>query len=57
MADDGFTGSRKVYERGGSLTVCIPTAIVDRYDIEKGDNVFWTDSEEEKPRLLPAGVV
>ncbi len=53
---DGYAGSRKVLERGGSLTVGIPKAIVDHYGIEKGDDVFWSDSPDaDRPQFIPPG--
>jgi len=56
MPDEGYAGSRKVLERGGSLTVGIPKAIVDAYGIEKGDDVFWSDREgADRPMFIPPG--
>ena len=53
---DGYAGSRKVLERGGSLTVGIPADIVDHYDIEKGDDVFWSDRPDaDRPQFIPPG--
>lgn len=57
MPDEGYAGSRKVLERGGSLTVGIPKAIVERYGIEKGDDVFWSDQKDaDRPMFIPPGV-
>ena len=54
---DGYAGSRKVLERGGSLTVGIPKPIVERYGIEKGDDVFWSDREgADRPEFIPPGM-
>lgn len=56
MSDEGYAGSRKVLKRGGSLTVGIPKAIVERYGIEKGDDVFWSDREgADRPMFIPPG--
>jgi len=53
---EGYAGSRKVLERGGSLTVGIPKAIVDHYGIEKGDDVFWSDrADADRPQFIPPG--
>jgi len=56
MSEEGYAGSRKVLERGGSLTVGIPKAIVEAYDIEKGDDVFWSDQKDaDRPMFIPPG--
>jgi antitoxin component of MazEF toxin-antitoxin module len=53
---EGYAGSRKVLERGGSLTVGIPKATVERYGIEKGDDIFWSDrADNDRPMFIPPG--
>ncbi len=56
MSEEGYAGARKVLKRGGSLTVGIPKAIVERYGIEKGDDVFWSDRPgADRPMFIPPG--
>ena len=52
-----FADTRAVQEANGSYTITVPSEIVDRYDIEAGDDVLWyDDSECEEPRFLPPSV-
>jgi bifunctional DNA-binding transcriptional regulator/antitoxin component of YhaV-PrlF toxin-antitoxin module len=49
-----FADTRSVQAANGSYTVTIPREIVERYDIEAGDDVLWyDDAESEEPRFLP----
>ena len=49
-----YADSRTVQESNGGYTVSIPKEIAERYDLKKGDQVFWTDSPGgEKPKFLP----
>lgn len=49
-----YADSRTVQESNGGYTVSIPKEIAERYELEKGDQVFWTDSPEaETPQFLP----
>lgn len=49
-----FADSRTVQESNGGYTVSIPKEIAERYELEEGDQVFWTDSPDgETPQFLP----
>lgn len=51
-----YADSRTVQESNGGFTVSIPKEIVERYELEQGDQVFWTDSPDgDTPQFLPPG--
>jgi bifunctional DNA-binding transcriptional regulator/antitoxin component of YhaV-PrlF toxin-antitoxin module len=51
-----YADSRTVQESNGGYMVSIPKQIAERYDIEKGDEVWWTDdADDEGPEFIPPG--
>lgn len=49
-----YADSRTVQESNGGFMVSIPKQIAERYGIDKGDEVWWTDDpDSEEPRFIP----
>lgn len=49
-----YADSRTVQESNGGYMVSIPKQIAERYDIEKGDEVWWTDDPDtDRPTFIP----
>lgn len=49
-----YADSRTVQESNGGYMVSIPKQIAERYDIEKGDEVWWTDdADDDLPTFIP----
>lgn len=49
-----YADSRTVQESNGGYVVSIPKQIADRYEIEKGDEVWWTDDADgDGPEFIP----
>lgn len=44
---------RTVQNLGGSLVVAIPAETVDRYGIQKGDQILWHDEGDGEPIVRP----
>lgn len=49
-----FADTRTVQRSNGSLSIVIPSELVERYGIEAGAEVLWYDSaESDEPRFIP----
>lgn len=49
-----YADSRTVQESNGGYTVSIPKKIAERYEIEQGDEVWWTDDpSDDRPQFIP----
>lgn len=48
-----YANSRTVQKTKVGYMVSMPKQIAERYDIEKGDEVWWTD--DERPEFISPG--
>jgi len=55
-SEELFADTRTVQQANGSLSIVIPSELVERYEIAAGDEVLWfDDGDREEPRFIPPG--